>query len=171
MDDEGHHRGRGRRPQPAAVPSQLPARLIDVLDRGLAHGLDRLGVGRSQRGAGLLGQVAHRAQRQRHVEDVFGQLLQAALAEVVAAGQVGQGGGQARADAVGLEVGRDGGVVEGAAAGAGAEVPAILGDFRRQPGQFGHLVPGRLRVVGCRPGRQGLVAALAVAGDEVVRVQ
>jgi hypothetical protein len=28
VDDKGCHRGRGRRPQPAAVPGQLPARLI-----------------------------------------------------------------------------------------------------------------------------------------------
>jgi multidrug efflux pump subunit AcrA (membrane-fusion protein) len=35
-----------------------------------------------------------------------------------------------------------------------AVVPPLLGNFRRQRGQFGYLVPGRLRVVGRRPGRQ-----------------
>ena len=64
------------------------------------------------------------------------------------AGQIGEGGGQSGADAVGFEVGRDGGVVEQAAARAGAVVPAVLSDRGRQPGQLGNLVPGRLRVVG-----------------------
>jgi hypothetical protein len=112
--------------------------------------------------------VPHRAQRQRHAEDILGQLLQAALAEVVAAAQIRQGGGEARTDAVRLELGRYGGVVEGAAAGAGAEVTAVLGDLGGQRRHLGDLVPSGLGVVGCRPRGQQLVAAPTVVRDEVV---
>src|SRR5262249_58220612 len=92
---------------------------------------------------------------------------EAGLAEVGAAGQEGEGGGQPGADAVVLEFGWGGGVVAGAAAGAGAEMAALLGDLGRRLGQLADLVPGGLGIVGRRVRGQGLVAALAVAGDEV----
>ena len=52
-----------------------------------------------------------------------------------------------------LESGGDGGVIEGAAVRAGAEVAPVLGHRGGQRGQFGDLVPGRLGVVG--PGAAG----------------
>ena len=104
VDQEGRHRARRRHPQPAQRPGQLPTGLIDVLDGGGADDVHGLGVGRGQGFAQLRLQVRHRAHSDGHVEDVLGDLLQAALADAVAAGQVAQGGGQAGADAVGLEV-------------------------------------------------------------------
>ena len=85
---------------------------------------------------------------------------------MVAAGEVAQGGDQPRTDAVDLEVLRDGGVVESAAAGAGPIVPLVFGDLRRQPGQLRDLMPGRLGVVRRGARRQRLPAAVAVAGNE-----
>src|SRR5207237_9126351 len=84
----------------------------------------------------------------------------------VAAGQVAESGGQAGADAVGLEVVGDGGVVDLAAAGAGAEVPLVLGDLGGHRGQLGDLVPGRLGVKGAGVGGQRLLAAAATLRDE-----
>jgi hypothetical protein len=45
-------------------------------------------------------------------------------------------------------------------------VPLVLGDLRRQLGQLRDLMPGGLGVLRPSLGRQGLVAAVAVAGDE-----
>jgi len=159
--------GAGRRhPQPAQLAGQLPTGFIDVLDVGGADRRERLGVRRRQRRAHLGLQVRHGAHRQGDLKDVFGNLLQAPLADVVTPGEVGQRGGQARADAVGLAAAGDRGVVERAAARAGAEVALVLGDLRGHLRQFGDLMPGRLGVAGPRVGRQRLVAALAAAGDE-----
>ena len=118
VDQEGGHGVRRRHPQPAQRPGQLPTGFIDVLDRGGPDDLDGLGVGGGQGVAHFRAQVRHGPQGDGHVEDVLGDLLQAAVAGAVAAGEVSQGGGQAGADAVGLEVSmRDGGVVESATAG------------------------------------------------------
>jgi hypothetical protein len=160
---EGAPTASGPKAPPAGL---LPAGLIDVLDRGLSHRLQGLGVARAQGSAYLPLQVADGAQGQRHLEDGLGDLLQAALSDVVTAGQGGQGGGQARADAVGLDCGWDGGVAERAATQGGAVVPLVLGDLGGRRRQFRDLMPGQLGVIGARQGRQRRAAAVAVGRDE-----
>src|SRR3954452_1042759 len=54
----------------------------------------------SQRRAEFLLPVGDRAQRDRHLEERLDDLFEAALADLMAAGQVAGGGGQRRADAV-----------------------------------------------------------------------
>ncbi len=72
VDQEGGYRVRGRHPQPTELAGLLPAGLVDVLDRRLPGGRQRLGVGRGQGGAHLRLQVADGAQGQRHLEDGLG---------------------------------------------------------------------------------------------------
>src|SRR6202011_4084656 len=60
----------------------------------------------------------------------------------------------------------DRGVVEAATTKARAVVPLVFGDQRRDLGQFRDLVPGGFGIVRTRVGRQRLVAAVAVTGDE-----
>ena len=57
-------------------------------------------MGRGQRLAHLFFQMADAAQRQGHVEDCLGDLLDTATADAMAANQVGQRGGQIRTEAV-----------------------------------------------------------------------
>jgi site-specific DNA recombinase len=161
VDEEHRHGLRGRHPQPALAAGLLPAGLIGVLDRRLPHRLQGLLVGRRQRRADLLLQVGDRPQRHRGVEDGLGDFLHAALTEAVAADQVRQHRGQAGPDAVGADLGREGGPRDGTAAGTGAGVPLILGDPGGQPGQLRDLVARRRRVVGTRLLGQGRLAVCA----------
>src|SRR5262249_57481368 len=98
------------------------------------------------------------------VEGGIGERREAAGGGAVAGGEITQGGGQPGADAVSLEVLRDGGVVELATAGAGSVVPLVFGDERRQLGQLRDLMPGGLGVV--QPGvrRERRMRARSVAG-------
>ena len=96
------------------------------------------------------------------LEDV----LQPALADVLAAAEVADHGGQARAEGVGGDRGGDVLAGDVAAAGAGAGVALELGHDGGDARQLGDLVPGRLGVaVGWLLGQRG-VAPLAVGGDQ-----
>lgn len=85
----------------------LPAGFIQVLHRRVANGRRGLGVRHRQGGADFLFQVGHRAQRDRHAEDVFTNLFDAAFAQALIAGQITDDAGQMRTGHVGQHVGRD----------------------------------------------------------------
>ena len=142
-----------------------------MLDLGPAHRLGDLGVGRRQGGGDLTLQMADRAQGHGGAEDHLGDLLDGPLAQVAAAGQKGQGGRQAWADARGPDLGGDGGVGDLAAAGAGAGLALVLGDLHGPGRQLGDLMPGRFGVVGAgRGGQRGLTAAAVRRRQDVGRV-
>jgi hypothetical protein len=166
VDDERRRGGGHRRPQPALLARLLPARLVHVLDRGGADRLGDLLVGRLERVAHLALQRVDAAQGDGHAEDGPDHVLEAALADVLAAGQVTDHGPQARAEGVGGDGGGDALARDVAAAGAGAGVALEFGHDGGDARQFGDLVPGRLGVAGRGPLGQGLVAALAVSRDE-----
>ena len=152
------------------LPGLLPARLVHVLDRGRAHRLGDLLVGRRQGFAQLPLQGGDAAQRERDAEDDLGDLLQPAVTDVVAALQVAQHGRQTRAEGVGADLGGDGLAGDVAAAGAGPGVALELGDHGLGLGQLGELVPDRLGVARGRSLGQRRVAVLAVGGDQGDRV-
>ena len=132
MDHEGCHRGRGRQPQPTLLAGLAPTGLVSVFDLGSADGGHCLGMGRGQRLAHLFFQMADAAQRQGHVEDCLGDLLDTATADAMAANQVGQRGGQIRTEAVSAQVGGYGGMGNGLADGTSACVSLVFGDVRDQ---------------------------------------
>ncbi len=138
-----------------------------MLDFGGTHGGHGLGVSRGQRLAHLLFQMADAAQGQRHVENGPSDLLDAATADAMAADQIGEGGGQVRAEAMPADVGGDGGMGDGLAGGTGACVSLVFGDVREQLRQLGDLMPRRLGVVGA--GLPGQVVAAASAGGRHAR--
>jgi hypothetical protein len=73
-------------------------------------------------------QSGHAAQSEREVEDDFGNVLQTALGDVLAATEVTEHRGQARAERVSANLGRDGLTGDMAATGAGAGMALELGD-------------------------------------------
>src|SRR5947209_7090612 len=106
------------------------------------------------------------AQGERDAEDDLGDVLQPALADVVAAAEVAQHGGQARAEGVGADLGRDGLAGDVSAAGAGAGVALELRDHGLDLGQLGELVPDRPGVAHGGLVGQWRLAVLAVGGDQ-----
>ncbi len=159
--EEGHRRG-CRRPQPALLSLLAPAALVGVLHRGLTNGrlclLIRTGQGRT----GLGFERADGAQGGRHVEDGLHDFFHSPSADMKTAGEVRHHRGQAWSDDMSADLRRDLASIEVATAGADARVPLMLGDHRRQFGEFGHLMPGRLGVT--RPGLGGQ-HRLAVGAD------
>ena len=117
-----------------------------------------------QSGADFLFQLGNRAQRHGGAKDILGQRLDVALAQTQIAGQIGQDGGQPFADAVLTNLGRDGRVVDSAAAGAGAGVALVLGDFHHDRRQFDALETRNFPIVGPRFGWQGRVTTRACRG-------
>src|SRR5206468_1904503 len=140
--------GGDRSPQPALAARLLPARLVHVLDRRRAHRRRDLRIGGRQRLTHLFLQTGHAAQGDGHAEDHLGDILQAALTDVVTAAEVTQNRRQARAEGVRPDLGRDDLAGNVAAVGASAGVALELGDDGTDPGQFGELVPDRIWVVG-----------------------
>jgi site-specific DNA recombinase len=167
VDHERHHARRRRAPQPAQPPPQFPTGLVGVLHGGRPHGRHRLLVRGRQGGAHLLLQVGHRAQGDRRVEQVGGDLFHAALADAVAAGQIRQRRRQPGPDALGQQFAGDRCVRHGPTTRTGARVSLVfrdLGDDRRH---VDDLMPGRRRVGGSGLCRQGRLAAAAPFGHEL----
>src|SRR5262249_15509030 len=126
VDDEGRDGLRRRYPQPTAPAGLLPARLVDMLDRGRTHGSQGFGVGTLQGLAHFLRQVGNRADGDRHLEERLGDLFLAPLADVVAARQVAQRGGQAGTNTMLLDGSWDGGVGLPATARTGAGMALVF---------------------------------------------
>jgi hypothetical protein len=158
VNEEGSHGSRGGHPQPAFLAGLFPTGLIDVLDFGFLHGRECLGVSRLQGRAHLLLQGGDGAQADGSAEDVGTDLLGGPFGHMVLAGQVGEGGGQARPATVGAVLLRNAGPRDFAATGTRARVPLVLGDFGQQRRQLGDLMPRRRRLVGAGVGRQRRLA-------------
>src|SRR5262245_8825767 len=170
-DDEVAQRARDRHPQPAQPALELPARLVDVLDGGMLECRADLLVRYFQCPRRLPLQRRDGAEADGDVEEGFADLLQAAAADVLAAGQVRQRGTQARAEGRGAQLRGDLLAALVPAARAGARVALELGDDGGAARQLGDLVPRRRRII--RPGllRQWRVAVLTARrdqGDDVV---
>ncbi len=118
-------------------------------------------MGRRQRGAHFPFEVAHRAQRDRHAQDRFDELLDTPFAGMQDAAEEGQGRRQPRTAAPLTD--RIGNLrpVEMAAVGAGAGMRLVLGHLHRDLGQLDDLMPARLGVVGTRSVRQVVLTGLA----------
>jgi hypothetical protein len=126
--------------------------------------LDRLlglGMGRRQRGAHFPFEVAHRAQRDRHAQDRFDELLDTPFAGMQDAAEEGQGRRQPRTAAALTDFVGNLRPVELAAVGAGAGMRLILGHLHRDLGQLDDLMPARLGVVGTGRLRQVVLTGLA----------
>ncbi len=83
---------------------------------------------------------------------------------MMTAAEVRHCGGQVWPDHVGADLRGDLAAIEVDTARAGARLALVLGDDRRQRGEFGNLVPARLKVAGSRLGRQGSLALGADRG-------
>lgn len=165
-DEDGDVCRRGD-PQPAFASALLPTGLVDVFDGGFFDCLQRLGVGGFQGRADFLLQGRDRAKSHRGSEHVLTDLLDGAFGELVATGQVGEGGSQPRPTAMGPDVGGDGRSSNLSAAGTSPCVSLILRDLGDERGQFRDLMPGGRWVI-CRGlGRQRGLALAAVGGHEV----
>jgi hypothetical protein len=166
MDGEDDDPSGGGRPEPTLLAVLFPAGLVDMLDGG---GGDRgfgLLMDRGQGGTGFLFQVGDRPQSDRRIEELVGDFLNAPFADAVTAGEVREGGGQCRADAVGTHLGGNGGVRDLTAARAGSGMSLIFGDDGHDRRKFGDLMPRRRRIE--RPGllRQRRSTTAALRGNE-----
>src|SRR5271157_3422540 len=159
--EEGHRRGR-RRPQPALLSLLAPAAFVSVLHRGLPDRLLCLLIRTGEGSGGLSLERGDRAQGDRHLENGLDDLFHSPSADVMTAAEVRHHRGQAWADDMGADLRGDLAAIEVATAGAGARVSLVLGDDRRQLGEFGNLMPARLGVAKSRLGRQ---RGLALGAD------
>jgi hypothetical protein len=158
--------GRDTDPEPGPAAARAPTRPVHI------HGaapqfLPQLGHDGRQRGAGLLLRGTHLAGAPRHVEQVFQQALDLALAQPIGAGEQRRGRLQARASAAGRYTGGQRGAGGGAAGGARQPVQLIRRHRRLERGQLDHLVAPRLAVLAVR-GVLAAPAGLGLAGDRVI---
>jgi hypothetical protein len=101
------------------------------------------------------------AQGDRHLEDGL-DLFHSPSAKMMTAAEIRHCRGQAWPDDVGADLRGNLATIEVATARAVARVSLVLGDDRRQLGEFGNLMPARLRVARSGLGRQ---QSLAVGAD------
>jgi len=161
--EEGHRRGR-RRPQPALLSLLAPTAFVSVLHRGLSDRLLCLLIRTGEGSGGLSLERGDRAQGDRHLENGLDDLFHSPSADVMTAAEVRHHCGQAWADDMGADLRGDIAAIEVATAGAGARESLVLGDDRRQLGEFGNLMPTRLGVPGPWLGGQRSLAVGAGRG-------
>ncbi len=158
IDREQHDLRQRRDPQPTLGPRFFPARFVEVLHLGLGQVVPRFPVRRFQGGGGLPFQIRNRTQGDGDAEEALDGFFDIPFAHAVAAGQVDDGGGEVRADAV----------------GTGAWVTRPQMQMRECPSCwvisariFGNsaMVDRRRRVVGAGGGGQGFVAGVATSGN------
>jgi len=101
IDREEHDLRQRRDPQPTLFPRFFPARFVEVLHFGLGQVVPRFPVRRFQGGGGLPFQIRNRTQGDGDAEEALDGFFDIPFAHAVAAGQVDDGGGEVRADAVG----------------------------------------------------------------------
>lgn len=166
VNDEGGHGLRGGDPQPTTLAGLFPAGFVDVLDGRLANRFEGLFVGRRESVAHLLFHRRDGAQRQGSVEDVGADFFQAAFADVMTAGQIGQRRGQPWSATVSPQLGGNRGFGDFAAAWAGSTVPLIFGDDRGEFGQLGDLMSARSRIVWAKVAWQRRVTRAASLRQE-----
>src|ERR1022692_670924 len=166
MDDE-YRRGRRRcGPQPAQLTLPFPTGLVGGFHRGGTHRLDGVLMRRCQGRTHFLFEVAHRAQRDRRLEQILGDFLNAALADPVSARKIRQGGSQARLDAMGQDLTRNRGPRDLTATRADTCLPLIFGDHGHDLRQFNGLKACWGRVVRARCRGKFGVAMIALARHE-----
>jgi len=157
----GCRRGRSR-PQPAFLPLLAPAGLVGVLHWGLTDRCLSLPIRTGQGGTRLGFQRRDGTQGGRHLEDGLDDLFYSPSAQMMTAAEVRHCRGQPWPDDVGADLQGNLATIEVATARAAARVSLVLGNDRRQLGEFGNLMPARLRVARSRLGRQ---RSLALGAD------